>query len=91
MTIENGNQVAGLADVTKLSISEIAEVVHKDWRNIPESAKAYSGPMLSLFSISDNYYEDTGKSVVAYFLGNASGWRGETARAIKKELNKRLK
>jgi hypothetical protein len=91
MTIENGNQVAGLADVTKLSISEIAEVVHKDWKNIPEYAKAYSVPMLSLVSINENYYEDTGKSVVAYFLANASGWRGETAKAIKKELNRRLK
>jgi len=44
--------------------------------------------MHSLDSIDDDYYEDSGKSVVLYFLANASTWKGEKARAIKAELKK---
>jgi len=29
---------------------------------------------------------DNGKSVVLYFLSNASQWRGDKAKEIKKEL-----
>lgn len=47
--------------------------------------------MYSLNSVSDNYGADSGKSIVAYFLSNAATWKGETAKAIKKELNKRIK
>jgi len=44
--------------------------------------------MQSLDSIEDNYYEDSGKSVVLYFLANAQTWKGEKARSIKAELKK---
>jgi hypothetical protein len=47
--------------------------------------------MESLTSVNDNYYADTGRSVVLYFLSNASGWRGETARRIKNELKTLLR
>jgi len=47
--------------------------------------------MHTLESINDNYYMDSGSSVVMYFLCNATSWRGEKARAIKKELNSMLK
>ena len=39
-----------------------------------------------VYSINDNYGVDSGKSIVLYFLSNASTWRGETAKRIKKEL-----
>jgi hypothetical protein len=39
--------------------------------------------MASLNSINDNYGWDSAKSIVLYFLGNASTWRGETAKRIK--------
>jgi hypothetical protein len=42
--------------------------------------------MACLESVNDNYGWDSGKSIVLYFLGNASSWRGEVAREIKKEL-----
>jgi hypothetical protein len=32
------------------------------------------------------YGYDTGKSVVLYFLSNATSWRGEVARRVKAEL-----
>ena len=47
--------------------------------------------MQTLDSINDMYMFDSAKSVVIYFLSNATTWRGEIARNIKKELNKMLK
>ena len=66
---------------------EVAEEIRKDWKNIYFGAKPYLDAMSCLESINDNYGWDSGKSIVLYFLANASSWRGEVARRIKKELN----
>ncbi len=42
--------------------------------------------MAQLNSVDDDYGFDSGRSVVRYFLINASTWKGEKARAIKSEL-----
>jgi hypothetical protein len=47
--------------------------------------------MYALESINDNFYADSGRSVVLYFLANANSWRGDTARRIKAELKAMLK
>lgn len=66
---------------------EIAADIRKDWgAKVNFAAKPYLDAMASLTSINDNYGWDSGKTIVLYFLGNASSWRGETAKAIKKEL-----
>lgn len=82
-------------DYSKLSIAQLADVIRRDWRTqgkgIYFGAKPYLDAMGCLMSVSDNYGADSGHSVVAYFLSNASTYKGETARAIKKELNKRIK
>ena len=65
---------------------EVARDIRKDWKNVSPYAKPYLDAMATLNSINDNYMWDSGKSVVLYFLSNASTWRGETAKAIKKEL-----
>ena len=65
---------------------EIARDIRKDWKNVYFGAKPYLDAMASLDSINDNYGWDSADSIVRYFLGNASTWRGETAKAIKKEL-----
>ena len=49
-------------------------------------AAPYLRAMRELSAITDNYLLDSGKSVVRYFLANASTYRGETARRIKAEL-----
>ena len=72
-------------------IYEIAREIKKDWKNVYFGAKPYLDAMFSLDSIKDDYMLDTGSSVVAYFLSNATTWRGPVARAIKKELNDMLK
>jgi hypothetical protein len=79
------------------SLNTIAGEIYQNWntRNsgtvLSPYAKPYLEAMSSLDSINDNYGLDSGKSIVAYFLGNATSWKGEKAREIKKELNAMLK
>lgn len=72
------------------SISTIAREIQADWSKIGKgvnyAAKPYLDAMKSLDKISDDYGADTGKSVVLYFLSNASSYRGETAKRLKAEL-----
>ena len=70
---------------------QIASLILYDWKHPYFRAKPYIDAMKSMTEITDNYYEDPGPEIVARFLGNASTWRGEIARAVKKELNRRLK
>lgn len=67
-------------------IYEIAREIQNDWKRPYFGAVPYLEAMQSLDSIRDNYYDDTGESVVLYFLANANTWRGETARRVKAEL-----
>lgn len=71
---------------------EIAAEIKQDWgAKIYFGAKPYLEAMHTLSKITDKYIDDSGSSVVAYFLANAGTWRGETARRVKKELNGMLK
>ena len=65
---------------------EIAREIRKTWTKVSPYAEPYLEAMESLNTINDNYYFDSGKSIVLYFLSNASTWRGEDARRIKAEL-----
>ena len=67
-------------------IYEIAKEIRKDWKNIYFGAVPYVDAMQELNQITDKYYLDSAKSVILYFLANASAWRGETAKRIKAEL-----
>lgn len=69
----------------------IAREIRDDWKKPYFGAVPYLGAMAQLDSIEDNYGMDTATSVVAYFLCNASTWRGEVARRVKKELKSMLK
>jgi pantothenate kinase len=86
---------ADSTDFSKMSISQIASIVSKDWRaqgkGIYFGAKPYLEAMHTMNTVKDNYGLESGRSIVAYFLNNANTYKGETARAIKKELNKRIK
>ena len=69
------------------AISTIAREIVKDWGpKMYFGAKPYVNAMLQLNKITDKYGFEDGKSIVLYFLANASSWRGETARRIKAEL-----
>jgi len=69
------------------SLSTIAREIRKDWKKVYFGAVPYLDAMSTLDSINDPYMMDSGRSIVIYFLANASTWRGEKAREIKKELN----
>lgn len=69
------------------TIKEIAAEIKADWKNWRNSyAAEYLNAMSSLEKISDEYYFDSADSIVRYFLSNAQGWRGDTAKRIKREL-----
>lgn len=76
---------------TTRPLYEIAREIRKDWKNVHFGAKPYLDAMASLDSVNDNYGWDSGKTIVLYFLGNASTWRGETAKRIKTELKAMVK
>lgn len=91
-------QIPALDGMTPLGIkpirplSEIAAEIRQDWgTKVNFGAKPYLFAMSQLNSINDKYICDEGKSIVAYFLSNATTWRGETAKRIKAELKGMLK
>lgn len=67
-------------------IYEIAQEIREKWAKISPYAAPYLDAMDQLDSINDNYYFDSAKSVVLYFLANAQSFKGEDARRLKKEL-----
>ena len=75
----------------------IANEISMNWRATAKDGKIYFGAvpylnaMKTLDKITDVYGMDSGRSIIAYFLGNASTYRGETARRVKAELNAMLK
>ena len=71
-------------------INHIAGEIEVDWVKVNYAARPYLDAMFRLQSIDDAYGYDTGRSVVAYFLSNASSYRGETARKLKAELKAML-
>ena len=70
------------------SIATIAAEICLDWKKPYFGAVPYLDAMHSLDKITDPYGADSGKSIVLYFLSNASTYRGETAKRLKTELKK---
>jgi hypothetical protein len=75
----------------RVSVSEIAHAIAKDWKNISPYAKDYLNAMKEIRDIEGAYYADSAKSVVLYFLANAGTYRGENARAYKALLKEMIK
>lgn len=68
------------------AIFQIAREIAEDWKKPSPYAVPYIQAMKDIHSLNDDYYCDSGRSVVLYFLSNAGTWRGEVAKRIKKEL-----
>jgi hypothetical protein len=69
------------------SISAIARDIRRDWgAKVNFAAKPYLQEMLYLDTPQDSCGYDSAKSIVLYFLSNASSYRGEKAKTLKKEL-----
>ena len=72
-------------------LSTIAQEIYADWKKPSYAAKPYLDAMSELEGIKDAYLADSGRSIVMYFLANATTWKGEKARKIKVELKEMLK
>lgn len=71
-------------------LSEIAQDIEKNWKNPSASAVPYIKAMKRLNLITESYYKEDGKNIVAQFLANSLKWRGEKATEIKAELKAML-
>lgn len=81
-------------ELSEMKLYELAREIRRDWKNINYAARPYLDAMSDLIELTDAFnYEsyDSGANIVRYFLSNASSWRGQRAREIKAELNRRLK
>lgn len=72
--------------MTTRSLSVIAHEISRTWTKPYFGAVPYLQALKSLEYIEDNYGADSAKSIVLYFLSNATTWRGGDARRIKAEL-----
>lgn len=72
-------------------LSVIARDIKRNWPKVNYAAVPYLDAMGSLDTLQDRFYNDDAKSIVLYFLSNATTWRGPEAKRIKAELNTMLK
>lgn len=72
-------------------LCDIAAEIREVWRPVNYAAVPYLEAMESLDQVGEQYFQDSGKSVVLYFLNNARAWRGEDAKRIKAELKEIVK
>jgi hypothetical protein len=72
-------------------ISAIAMEIFNDWQKVNFAALPYLKAMSSINYVNDSYGYDNGKTIVLYFLSNASTYKGETAKKLKLELKNIIK
>ena len=72
-------------------LNQIASEIALDWPRPGFAAVPYLRALATLRSMDDRYGADSARTVVAYFLSNATQWRGPVARRIKAELREMLK
>lgn len=73
------------------SLRIIASEIQLRWPTVHFGAVPYLEAMRTLDNVHDSYGVDSGRSIVLYFLSNATSWRGPDARRIKAELKELLK
>jgi hypothetical protein len=78
-----------------MTVSDIAREIEREWSKqkggVNFGARPYLDAMRSLNSFDESFGMDSGRSIGAYFMSNASQFRGPKAKALKAELKKRLK
>jgi len=81
----------GFLNEADRSIKDIAAEIQADWKGVSPHAQPYLDAMFSLDKIEDMFDQDSASGILSYFLSNAAPWKGEKAKAIKKEINVMLK
>jgi hypothetical protein len=83
-----------MTDLSTATLSHIAGIIVADYnvrgKELPYAAAPYIDAMRSLATVNDKYGADDGRYIVAYALSNLAVWRGETAKAVKAELKRRI-
>jgi len=70
-------------------ICEIASDIKAQWPKVHYAAVPYLDAMTHLKDPTDKFGADDAKSIVLYFLSNASTFRGGNAKDLKAELKAR--
>ena len=94
-------------NLSTLSIAALANLIAEDWPKATEvgtptafgnmgqhPANPYLTVMQGMHAVDPKgitYGMEDAKTIILYFLSNATHWRGETAKAIKAELKRRIK
>jgi len=82
-------------DLSSLNLASIARIARSDWSKAKSgvfyAAEPYLKAMGQLVDLNSFFGAESGDDIVLRFLSNASTWRGPVAKAVKAELNKRLK
>lgn len=69
----------------------IAAEIRRTWGDaVHFGARPYLDAMAQMDDVSDSYGFDSARSIVLYFLSNATRWRGPDARRLKAELKSHL-
>ncbi|HPW66274.1 MAG TPA: hypothetical protein PLS84_04220 [Salinivirgaceae bacterium] len=67
-------------------IYQIAAEIRQNWTKPYFGAVPYLQAMNSLVDMNSMYFMDDAKTIILYFLSNATTWRGDVAKRIKIEL-----
>ena len=78
-------------DVKGKTLPELCRIIRRDWKNVYFGARPYVEALECLDNVNETYIMDSGKTLVLYFLANASTWRGPVAKAVKAELKALIK
>jgi hypothetical protein len=79
-----------LVPINTLKLYELHDIIVRDWAKPNYAAVPYLDAMRYVEDLSTPYGADTGRDIVLYFLSNATSWRGDTAKAVRAELKRRL-
>lgn len=77
--------------INKRPIYKIAEEILNDWTAPHFAARPYLTAMLTINNEHEQYGQDSAKSIILYFLSNATNYRGSKAQELKKELKTLIK
>lgn len=76
--------------ITEIHVSDLAMRCQRDWKNPYFGVVPYLRDMHRMVTVDDPIANDSGRSVINYFLSNARLWRGPVAKEVKAELRRRL-
>ena len=79
-------------DLATVDLQGLIAMVYAAWDNVNPYAASYLHALdvNDCHQLHDPVRNETAAIQVGYFLANSAGWRGDTARAVKAELRRRL-